>query len=243
MMRALRVVSLMVMAVLVASPALAEFLVNGSFELNGGSGTTPDGWTKWLERGTAEGAVTTSGTPNDPAWPNHDGNWWLSVEGTNLNGGFWQQVDVSAAKNANAQLQLDGYWRSDPTAANSQWGEVIYFDGVFAPTDGADVDTNQAAFRDGNLANGELLWKRDTFSPTTAWDSLISATPGLAFKSSAIIGANTLPAPTSGTITIILKAGNVGGDQGVDYDRMTLTPDPATVLLLGLPLLLIRRRA
>jgi hypothetical protein len=235
----------MVASALLSSQAFGlEWLQNGGFETNGGQGTTPASWNKWLERGASEGAATNPG--NDPAWAQHGGNWWLSVEGGNLNGGFWQQVNTTYLRDFAVKPHLAANWRSDPTSASTQWGEVIWFDAAFTPTNGTDVNTNLAGFRDGNLVNGELLLKRDTFGQPGGWNNTFGTAGSIAYISPAVtLSGNGLQfnnALTSATGTLILKAGNVGGNQGVDYDNVSLTPEPAALAMLAISSLLVARR-
>jgi len=61
-----------------------------------------------------------------------------------------------------------------------------------------------------------------------------------------VAGGLQFNAPTTGTNLLVLKAGNTqtgGINSGVDYDSISLTPEPTTLLLLALPsVALLRRR-
>ncbi len=115
------------------------------------------------------------------------------------NGGVYQIVEVTPG----VPYQVEGYWQSAPTAPNAHWAEVLVLDGA-VPMNDVDVTTG-------------LLWKSDRFGGRGPWDGSFSA----ASNESGTDGVFT---PTSDSISLVLKAGNLdfGGLQGTRFDDIQL---------------------
>jgi hypothetical protein len=116
------------------------------------------------------------------------------------NGGIYQIVPVTPG----VQYKVDGFWRSDPTAANTHWAEVLVLDGAM-PENNVDVGP------------GGLLWKSDRFSGHGPWNGTISTNS----NTTATTGIFT---PTNNFVSLVLKAGNLDfiGVQGTRFDNLQL---------------------
>ncbi|MCH8923969.1 MAG: PEP-CTERM sorting domain-containing protein [Planctomycetes bacterium] len=196
-----------------------NLLTNGDFS------ASPDpleGWTIWSQRGDVGGSFTPQVV---------DGV--LHLRGTNFNGGVFQVVDVPP----NVPLTVDGFWQSNPTVANYQWGEVIVVEG--------DVVADNVAPANGQDVTTPLIFKNHTFDGDGAWDGTISLT---ATQTNDPTGGPLGAGSPSGKVTVILKAGNLGGNlSGTNFDNIELNapiPEPSTALLfvVGSAVLMLRRR-
>ncbi len=211
--------SLLLVAVVVA-PASAQYQYFENFE----DGLA--GWSLWVERGTSLIAAEAESPVLGNIVPESGGNQTVAhVGGNNFNGGIWTVITLPLGAGTYA---IDGFWRSHPTVANNQWGEVIVKEGNSPPTNGSDT-------------TGPLIYKNDTFATPGGWTGQISLTDP-------VQGGNPASITTaSGTITLILKSGNTGSSNAsVDFDDVWITPEPTSLALLGLaglPLLRRRRRA
>ncbi len=169
-------------------------------------------WTQWTERGTAQNAAEAG---------------WAHVGGDNFNGGIYKTIALPLGAGT---YTIDGLWKTHGTSADSFWAEVLMYEGVKTLNNGADYNPGQ----NGTIADGETLYKNDTWTTKNGWNGQISATAPV-FNSPSFT-------TTTGTITLVLKTGNTGGTGAADFDDMSITPEPAAALLLGLPLLFVRRR-
>ena len=113
--------------------------------------------------------------------------------------------------------------------AQNAWAEVIIVEGNNPPTDGVDLQ-------------GPLIYKNDTFGGGPTWDGQISTDPN---NNQGAAPGTGMFATASGTITLVLKTGNGSGASGSYFDDVSITPEPASLAMLGLgaaPLVLRRRR-
>ena len=200
-----------------ASTVFALPLVNGDFD----DPVSENGWTRWRAPwGTNE-------VWSDPAGPS-SGDLGLSGNGSF---GWWQRVPVIPSE----IYTLQGEWAGDVGGAG--WAEVMVFTSTEGLTDSdiaSRVDTGAAA---------DIAIKKDSWglNPPTAW--------GWEDVNNSKYDESPNPPPfeihmTCAEAVIALKLGSVegGGSQWVSYDNLELVPEPAAALLLGLPMLLIRRR-
>lgn len=179
------------------------------------------GWNVWTERGTAQSAAEAEPPTLGDIQPWSGANETVAhVGGENYNGGIWQVITLPLGAGT---YEIDGFWRSHPTVPSNQWGEVIIREGNAPPVNGSDVA-------------GPLYYKNDTWTTSGGWSGLISATAPVA----------NVPSFTtaSGTITLILKSGNVpNSTASVDFDDIWITPEPASLGLFAIGgLVLVRRR-
>ncbi len=201
----------------------ANVLVNGSFD-NG-----ENGWTRWQAPwGAGNWAVEDCqcGTGCQPPCDPPMGHLFLNP-GQAGSFGWYQRISVIPSE----IYTLSGCWCGDVCAPG--WAEVMMFTSTEGWSD-ADVvnriDTGNAA---------DIIVKKDGWglNPPCAWDcediaySLHPSGPG-----SLEIHA------TCAEIVVALKLGANPGAPWVCYDNLSLVPEPATMLLLGIPVLFLRRR-
>ncbi|MGH7645990.1 MAG: PKD domain-containing protein [Gemmatimonadales bacterium] len=148
-----------------------NLITNGAFE----SGLA--GWSPWIERGTLNPGVS---------------NGQLDLHSSNHNGGVYQRFKTGGA---GATVSVTGFWASDPTAASSQWAEVLVINGPRLPVNGADT-------RDGQ-GDVVLLYKNDTWATPVGWSGSMGETAPVANRGT-FVAADSVA-------TIVLKSGNVGG--------------------------------
>ena len=133
--------------------------------------------------------------------------------------GWIQPVEVSVGE----VCTLAADWAGDDIG----WAEIMLFSYDYQPTAqeaGARADVGNAA---------DIAYKRDNFGlggPTWDWEKA-STQP--------FPGGNGGTIHSLGWVVVATKLGNGGS---LTVDNITLTPEPAAALLLGLPMLFLRRR-
>ena len=158
---------------------------------------------------------------------------YCDVGGGANNVGWYQIVDVCESRD----VHLDACWCGD---VSDQWGWAEI--GMFNLSEAASsaCEDIEAVIDDGPVSR--ICYKKD------AWDMNGGASPWdceLASASPYNDGNPTGDLHSDGSgVVVFLKVGGVttGGSWWTAFDCVTLTPEPATALLLGLPLLLVRRR-
>lgn len=226
-MKTVSVMSTLLAMAVWAAPASAQYQWFENFEeYIGPNAVSP--WSLWTERGANH-----SNTINENEEPDLGDIAGFSgvnrnmayVGGEGFNGGIYQVINLPLGAGT---YNLDAYWRSDIPGNNNSWAEVIVVEGNNPPVNGSDLQN-------------PLHYKDDNFSGTTSWDGLISATSD---QVGGALGGSFTTA--SGTITLVLKAGNSDIVSGTFFDDIHITPEPASAALVGLgalPLLLRRRRS
>ncbi len=247
-MRKIGIVCSVAMLLLV-SQAHAAYVFFENFE--GGV----SGWTLHQQTGTGTGSMTqqaeSGGTPNPLGniAAESGANAYVARIGapstTWFNSMMYKTVNVPAG----VTLNMDGFWRTNGYKRNNQWSEVIIYDGQFTPPSGQDVNPGM----DGNLANGEVMYKVYSNNDATSNGyygqlsntTLTSATQQYSKSALATTGFQS----TTGKLTILLKYGiscaSSTSNKNMEFDDIFVTPEPAAMalLLLGVPLLMRRRRA
>jgi hypothetical protein len=208
----------LVLLLALTAPAQAAYLWFENFE----DGMA--GWTKWEQRVTvsASGAVAEPPTLGD-IQPQSGANAMVArTGGSNYNGGYFTVV---SGLPTNTVLTIDGFFRHASTfQTNKDWEEVQVIEGALNYTPGSDITGNLEYKHDsyggrGNFGNSQL--------------SVLCAVVNDGDFTTA-----------SGTVTVVIKYGNTTGSTQIwaEYDDLHITPEPATLLLLGLPALFLRRR-
>ncbi|MFQ5937732.1 MAG: discoidin domain-containing protein, partial [Acidiferrobacterales bacterium] len=136
-----------------------------------------NGWSIWTERGTF--SVATS-------------NGELHLQSDNHNGGLYQQFNTGGAGTV---IAVDGSWASTPTAANSQWAEVLIINGARMPANGEDLTADQSDVL--------LIYKNDTWTTPAGWSGDMAQTAAVAN-----LGSFTAAEDVA---IIVLKSGNLSG--------------------------------
>jgi hypothetical protein len=229
----------------VASPAMAGYAFFENFESGVG------GWTSWNQttrtpaliaeaEGTALGSISPESGAN--AQVMHQGN-------NNYNGGAWKAINLSAVA-PTKQVVIDAFTRSHAWKASYMWAELVVYDSAtWTPTNGTDINTNSAIFKDGNLTNGEMIYKTDTYAApynSAGWNGQWSTVANNYEKGgSGGNGALGLKSAIGNRLVVVLKTGNGQSATtvtSIDFDDVYLTPEPATLMLLGVPAIFLRRR-
>jgi hypothetical protein len=174
------------------------------------------GWTRWSSRSTCIWAVDT--TTGATAAPSGELN---GISGSTPSFGWYQIIAVPIGETAT----LDAMWKM----TNASWCEYDLF----------TMSTNNAATAVSRIDGGaaaDIAFKKDGGSTLPIFMSA-RATTNSGFNGGSV-------ASSLGYVVIGLKLGSTVGSPGdfAWFDDITLTPEPAAMLLLGLPMLLIRRR-
>ncbi len=150
----------------------------------------------------------------------------LSIAPTGSAGIFWRLPAFPSEI-----VQITGTWTGDTDGAG--WAEVMMFTSTEGWTDAdiiSRIDTGNAA---------DIVAKHDAWGlnglPAWGWQPIEAAPmnpPGGLYEIHA----------TCAEVVVALKVGDGGGSgTWATYD-LTFVPEPAAALLLGLPLMLLRRR-
>lgn len=186
------------------------------------------GWSIWTERGTNTSAAVSEdpdvGDPNEPVLDNPNATMAL-VGGNSFNGGIYTTV---SGLPTNTPLEIDGWWKPTSWPANNAWAEVIVIADDPPPPPQNGSDYNVAA---------NLEYKTDSFNA----GGLGAGGIGRMSLTAEVTNDGTFTT-TTGQITIILKVGNGSGTTTCAFDDIIITPEPTAALLLGLPMLFLRRR-
>jgi hypothetical protein len=138
--------------------------------------------------------------------------------------GWWQAITTVPGES----YTITADWRG---AGSSNWSEILFFnDDGRSMLDQLDAPHNSSIITkvDGWGMNGGMPF---------GW---APATNGAYWYPS---GPNTNTVVATGTTMFVgLKTGASGGSTYYDVDNVVVTPEPATMILLGLSLALVRRR-
>lgn len=162
------------------------------------------------------------GWDNPPTVHDHeDGTFTASID--NGSGGVYWRLPAEASE----VVSVEGQWTGDVGGAG--WAEII----TFTCTEGMS-DTDIINRLDAGNA-GDIVIKKDSWglnTPPNAWgweDIALSAVAPLEIHS------------TCEEVVIAVKVGDGGGGgTSVTFD-ISYVPEPGTILLLGLPMMLIPR--
>jgi hypothetical protein len=183
--------------------------------VNGDWGTGDEtAWTRWRAPwGAGETWAVTNNGPTPP-----EGSLSTSQSGSF---GWYQRVPVIESET----YQLVADWAGNVTAPG--WAEI----GVIMGTDAMD-DAAVVGAIDGGQG---IIAKKDGWglNPPAQW--------GWEPISLALVNPDTFHA-TSGEVAVFIKLGANPGSVQLSVDNIELLPEPATALLLGLPILFLRRR-
>jgi hypothetical protein len=198
-----------------AAPAFAQnMLVNGDF-----SSGDETGWARWRAPwgSTENWSVADTDGMNGPEG---------ELYGAGGNGSFgWYQIVPTFISET---VRLDAIWRGDIGGAG--WAELMLFS-VPVGTLEADIVT-----RLDTGAAGDIAYKKDSWgmNPPTAWDwQPASASPHPSGNGGVIHNI--------GWIVVGMKLGGFPMNWA-QFDNIVLTPEPTTLLLLGIPAIFLRRR-
>jgi hypothetical protein len=174
------------------------------------------GWTQWsANRGNPVWSVdATTGATAPPSGK-------LNAPGNNGNPSFgWYQI---VAVPIGETATLDGMWKLDHVG----WCEYDLF------TQATNSGSAAASRIDGGAA-ADIAFKKDGNSSLPSFMSA-RLTTNSGFNGGSV-------ASSLGYVVIGLKLGTTDANSTAWFDDITLTPEPVSALLLGLPMLLIRRR-
>ena len=207
----------LIISALVCAMILAQSaqagMINGDFD----DPVSENGWTRWRAPWGA-GEVW-----DDPAGPSAG---TLSLPNGSF--GWYQRIQVVPS----CDYTIEGEWSGDIDGAG--WAEVM----LFTCTEGQTEEDVVAIIDSGPTS--AIAVKKDSWglNPPTQWGwepiglSPHPDGPGLTIHA------------TCAEIVVALKVGDGGGSGStVSFDNLALTPEPATIALLGLGgLALLRRR-
>lgn len=183
------------------------------------------GWNLWTERGTNTSQAIDENPVLGDIQPFSGANETMAqVSGNNFNGGIWTVV---SGLPTGEPLMIDGFWRTLTWPGSNAWAEVIVVEGNNPPVDGVDL-------------TGPLIYKTDSWDNPGGSNGQISTSPLNNLGGAPGTGAFST---ASGTVTVVLKVGNVSGTTAVAFDDVSIVPEPSAALLLAMPgLALLRRR-
>jgi hypothetical protein len=180
--------------------------------VNGDFSAGETGWTRWA---APWGASNYAVGPTDLQYLN---------QGQQGSFGLYQVVPVPASE----MVEVSADWAGDINGAG--WAEVMLYTS-------ADPNANWANIADTGNAS-DIAFKKDSWgmNPPTAWTwQAASLSPHPSGNGGVI--------HSEGYVCVATKLGSVSGSAvGVEFDNIVLTPEPATMLLLGIPVLFLRRR-
>jgi hypothetical protein len=166
-------------------------------------------------------------TGDETGWTRWNAPWggggWSAAGGvgrleyTGGSFGWYQAVTVTSG----TSYTVTADWRAN----NIGWIELMFFN-----------DDGRAIYDQMDAPGAtSIIAKRDgygNFPPNTfGWEPATNA----------LLNPNTVTA-TGTTMYVVLKMGGFNGGQWAEFDNVSVTPEPASLLLLALPLALIRRR-
>ncbi|MBI4581960.1 MAG: hypothetical protein HY718_19840 [Planctomycetes bacterium] len=190
---------------------------NGAWLVNGDFSTSDEtGWNRWRAPwgATENWSVADTDGANGPEG---------ELYGAGGNGSFGWYQGVAMPVGMVATVSAD--WRGDIGGAG--WAELMLWSQPAPGGEGNRADVGNAA---------DIAYKKDSWgmNPPTAWGwqpAALSPHPS----------GNGGTVVSQGWVVVGTKLG--GFPMGwVQYDNITLTPEPASILLLALPLLFVRRR-
>ena len=162
----------------------------------------------------------------DPAGVVDNGDGTISASINNGSAGVFWRLPAEASET----ISIEGAWTGTTGAAG--WAEVMMFTCTVGMSDG-DI---AARIDNGSVAPDDIRVKKDSWglNPPNPWgweDIAASALAPLEIHA------------TCDEVIVALKVGHSGsgGPTQATFD-LTYVPEPAAALLLGLPMLLIRRR-
>jgi hypothetical protein len=127
----------------------------------------------------------------------------LHFSADNFNGGMYQQINTGGS---GTTIAINGTWSTDPTVANDMWAEVLVINSSRLPANGQD---------ENGQSDLVVIYKNDTWTSTAGWSGTMDQT-------AAVTNVGQFTAADD-VATIILKAGNLGGNvSGIRFDDLTV---------------------
>ena len=201
---------------LVVAPATnANLLTNGDWETGDETGWTRTPPTSWGD-GSDTWVVGAPGCAPTPANAGH-----LSCNKGSF--GWYQVVPVPAS----TVVTVEADWMGNSV----DWCEVMLWTAASEPS---DDDVNNVF---GPGPEAAVAYKKDAWGmnpPTTRDWEKASLSPHH--------NGNGGTIHSLGYVVVGLKLGKSGGGASAAWDNITLLPEPTAALLLGLPMILLRRR-
>jgi len=210
----MRLVKFVCALVLLAAitPARANLIVNGDF------GAGEANWTHWAAPwGGSNYAITNAG-PNLP-----EGTLSLAANQTGSFGWF-QIVPVPVG----LPVSVSATWKG--AIGGAGWAEIMLWT--------TNNPLEDAGLRADTGAAADIAFKKDSWgmNPPTAWDwQDASGSPHPAGNGGMVV--------SQGYVGVALKLGSgAPADVSLSFDNVVLTPEPGALLLLGIPVVFLRRR-
>lgn len=196
-----------------ATPALAG-LINGDWATG-----DETGWTRWAAPWGASNYAVTGNGPTPP-----EGTASLK-QGEQGSFGWYQTIKCTVGWTCTVTAD----WAGDIGSAG--WAEVMFWTQAEPGGEGNRADTGNAA---------DIAFKKDSWgmNPPTQWSwqpASLSPHPG----------GNNGTVVSQGYVVVALKLGSVSGNAvrtSWDNIKVECVPEPAMMLLLGIPALFLRRR-
>jgi len=191
--------------------------VNANVLVNGDFSAGENGWTRWEPAGGGR-----AGT-----WTTSSGVGRLDASGKwrDVSYGWYQVVPLPVGTVASVEASWQGQ--------DVSWAEVMLWTEAAVGGESVRADTGAAA----DIAYKKDGWNLNPPTPTWSW-ALASLSPLPAGNFGTVV--------SQGYVVVALKLGLsqwlVPDSDWLEIDNVTLTPEPTALLLLGLPLLLVRRR-